>query len=66
MKDLAVLKNVAWILLLLGGINLGILGLIDIDLIIAVFGRMLGRLFFIIIGISAGYLIYLRFKKTPV
>lgn len=49
---------IALICLLVGGVDLGILGLINVDLITAIFGNLLGRLIFIVIGVAAGYKIY--------
>lgn len=50
---------ICFLLLLVGGINLGIEGIIGVDLIHAIFGNLLSRLIFLAIGGAAGYLIYL-------
>lgn len=59
---------IALILLLVGGINLGIYGIINVDIITSVLGHILGRLVDIVIGVAAGYKIYLlymgKMKKT--
>lgn len=49
---------IALILLLIGGVDLGILGLINVDIITTIFHNFLGRIFFILIGVAAGYKIY--------
>ena len=68
MKDLDLYSFISLILVLVGGINLGLLGLFDVNLIMAILGVMLGRLLFIIIGAAAGYLGYMlyidRMKKV--
>ena len=62
-------RFIAQILVLIGGINWGLVGLFDVNLISAIFGVLLSRLLFIIVGVAAGYLIYLLYqeqmKKTP-
>jgi uncharacterized protein len=51
-------SNVAAVLLLVGGINLGLIGLFQIDLITSILGDALGRILFVIIGISAIFRIF--------
>jgi uncharacterized protein len=70
MKELPMTKNldmwgwVAFILVLVGGINWGLVGLIDVNIISAILGAgFLGRLVYILVGVGAGYLIYLAFIK---
>ena len=69
MKELNIYGWVALILVLVGGINLGLEGLFNINIIGAIFGNMLGRLIFIVFGAAAGYLCYLlyleKMKKQP-
>jgi uncharacterized membrane protein YuzA (DUF378 family) len=68
MKDLTWLLWTARILLLIGGFNWGFVGLFNIDIISGIFGLILARLIFILIGVAAGYLCYLiyleKMKKT--
>ncbi|MES2216893.1 MAG: DUF378 domain-containing protein [Pseudomonadota bacterium] len=62
--DSNILKAVAFIILLVGGINSGLMGLFDFNLL-HLFGTFLYRIILIFVGASAGYLIYMRFvKKT--
>ena len=69
MKDLNLYGWIALVLVLIGGINWLLVGLVRVDLVTAILGMMLGRLIFIIVGVAALYLCYLiyleRFKKTP-
>lgn len=67
MKDIGILHWVSWILVLAGGINWGLFGLFKLDLIGAILGTgFIGRIVFILIGLAAGYLIYMHFtKKNP-
>jgi len=63
MKNLNTLGWVAIILLLVGGINLGLMGLINVDIIGAILGNLLSRLIFILIGAAAVYYIYFYIYK---
>jgi len=63
MKDLDLYGLIALVLVLVGGINWGLFGLFNVNLISAILGNMLGRLVFIIVGVAAGYLIYLWYKE---
>jgi uncharacterized protein len=68
MKGMTFYESIAFIAVLVGGINWGLIGLFKLDLIQAIFGTgLLYRLIFILIGIAAGYLIYSLFiaKKIP-
>lgn len=67
MKDLGLLGWIAFIFVLVGGIDSGLYGMLSFHLLEVILGtKFLGRLAFILIGISAVYLIYLttRKKKT--
>jgi uncharacterized protein len=59
MKDLTLLGLVAVIILIIGGINWGLVGLFNVNLVQSIFGNMLSRLIYIIVGVAAGYMIYL-------
>jgi uncharacterized membrane protein YuzA (DUF378 family) len=62
--SMSFLKGAAFIMLLVGGINSGFIGLFNVN-ILGMFG-ILYRPILILIGASAGYLIYLRFVKKEV
>lgn len=68
MKDMDMLSLVAYILVLIGGINWGLLGITNVNFLEAILGSLLGRLLFIAVGVSAGYLCYqmylAKFKKA--
>ncbi|EKD70920.1 MAG: hypothetical protein ACD_46C00328G0004 [uncultured bacterium] len=68
MKELTLYGWVALIIVLVGGINWGLVGLFNMNIVSAIFGDMLGRLLFIVVGVAAGYLCYLiyldKFKKS--
>ena len=68
MKDLDLYSWIALTLVIIGGINWGLEGLFNVNLVSAIFGDLLGRLIFIIVGAGAGYLCYLiyllKFKKV--
>lgn len=64
MLNVSALKWIAWVLVMIGGINWGLVGLFNINIVTAVLGMgLLSRLVFILVGISAGYLIYLAIQK---
>ena len=67
MKDLNLYGQISLIILIIGGINWGLVGLFNVNLISGIFGMLLGRLIFIIVGAAAGYFCYLiyleKFKK---
>ena len=54
MKNLHML---AYLLLIIGGLNWGLVGLFDLDLVTALFGTwpMLVRLVYVLVGLSAVY-----------
>ena len=56
---------VAWVLLIVGGLNWGLVGALDIDLVSTIFGAgsVLTRIVFILVGLSAIYGIFKCFNK---
>jgi len=62
-KNMEMWKLVALILLIIGGLNWGFVGLLGLNLIAAIFGNLLARLIEILVGVAAGYMIYLWVKK---
>ncbi len=70
MKDLHLYDLIALIIVLIGGINWGLIGLINLNIITAIFGfGMFSRLIFIIVGVAAVYLAYelyvAKYKQPP-
>jgi uncharacterized protein len=63
MRDLSIYGFIALILVIIGGINWLLVGLFDINIVTAIFGSMLGRLIFIIVGAAALYLCYLIYVE---
>lgn len=59
MFKLGKIEWVCFILLLIGGINYGIIGVVGLDLIRAIFGHILGSLIAIVICLAAVYMIYM-------
>jgi len=57
MPKLNSLQWIALILLIVGGLNWGLVGLFDFDLVAAIFGMMSGlsRIVYILVGLSAIY-----------
>ena len=66
MKNLDVLDWIALVLLVIGGINWGMIGAFDIDLVGSLFGvmTMLSRVVYGLVGLSALYSIYTLSTKT--
>lgn len=66
MKELNLYGWIALIIVIVGGINWGLVGLFNLNIITAIFGLgFLSRLIFIIVGVAAGYLCYLIYlEKT--
>jgi hypothetical protein len=56
---------IAFVLLVVGGINWGLIGIFEFDLIEAIFGELLimSEVIYALIGISALYQIYSVLKK---
>ncbi len=59
------LKIVALILVIIGGLNWGLVGLLDFDLVAAIFGAMsaISRVVYILVGLSAVYLAVVSLMK---
>lgn len=60
---------IAIIIVIIGGINWGLIGLFNANIVAAIFGVVLSRIIYIIVGIAAGYLcyqLYLARKATTV
>lgn len=64
MKNLG-LEFIAYIIVLAGGINWGLVAISSKLNIVSIFlgDGILARLIYLIVGVSAGYLIYLKFQK---
>lgn len=63
MKELDLYGWIALVLVLIGGINWGLVGLFNTNIITAILGGILGRIVFIIVGVAAGYLCYLIYAE---
>ena len=52
-----VINSVTLLLLIVGGLNWGLVGLLDFDLVAALFGEMstLSRIVYVLVGLSALY-----------
>ena len=60
------LNYIADILVIVGGLNWGLVGLFDYDLVAAIFGDMtsISRVVYVLVGVSAVYAIFLFPKLT--
>ena len=68
-KDLGAYRPIAFIALVVGGLNLGLMGILGVSLIGTIFGALLGRLLYLVVGVAAGYECYMfymeNFAKKP-
>jgi uncharacterized membrane protein YuzA (DUF378 family) len=63
MKDIRHLAWIALIIVIVGAVNWGLIGLFNLNLVGALLGHVLARLVYIVVGVAAGYLIYLKVVK---
>ncbi len=67
MMNSAILKWIAWVLVMIGGINWGLYGLFRLNLIQSLIGMgFLERIIFILIGVAAGFLIYRAYVQKKI
>lgn len=66
MKNLNAFDWVALLLLVVGGVNWGMISMFDVDLVSSVFGdmTMLTRVVYGLVGLSALYTVYILSVKT--
>jgi hypothetical protein len=59
-KNLMLLDWVALILVIVGGLNWGLVGIFGFDLVASIFGAMsmLSQIIYVLVGISALYLVF--------
>jgi uncharacterized membrane protein YuzA (DUF378 family) len=60
-----ILETIALILVVIGGLNWGLVGLFNFDLVATIFGAMsiISRIVYILVGLSAIYLAVASFMK---
>jgi len=59
------LSYISWILVIIGGINWLLIGLINLNVVSMIFGdSIIARLIYILVGLGACYLIYEKFQKS--
>ncbi len=65
MKDAGLVTLVSFILVIIGGLNWLLVGLFRLDIVAMILGEnsLLSRLIYIIIGLAAVYLIYMKVTK---
>ena len=63
--NMKTLKTIAWILVIIGGLNWGLVGLMEYDLVAAIFGSMsaITKIVYDLVGLSALYLLLMKPKK---
>jgi uncharacterized membrane protein YuzA (DUF378 family) len=63
------LHIVAFVLVIVGGINWGLFGLFDLDLVDSIFGGwspLLANIIYVLIGVSAVYLLFVHKSECKV
>jgi uncharacterized membrane protein YuzA (DUF378 family) len=67
MKLQSLIDWIARILVLMGGLNWGLVGLLDFDLVASIFGKksFLSRTIYSIVGLAALHTIYLATGEIP-
>jgi len=64
MNKLNTLEVIALILVIIGGLNWGLVGLVDFDLVAAIFGAMsvISRIVYVLVALSAIYIAAISMK----
>jgi uncharacterized protein len=57
------ISYVAYILILVGAINWGLIGLFGLDIVTTIFGALIARIIYVIVGLAAVYKIFVDFSK---
>ena len=68
LKEMDFYNQIAFLVVLVGGVCWGLVGLFDIDLVRAILGNFIGRIIYIVVGAAACWLvykIYLEKMKKP-
>jgi uncharacterized protein len=65
MAEKSVIDWIALVLVIVGGLNWGLVGLLNFNLVSAIFGSVawLMNLVYILVGVAAAYMIYYLTKK---
>jgi uncharacterized membrane protein YuzA (DUF378 family) len=58
LKGMDIYSQIAVVLVLIGGICWGLVGLFDLHIVTGIFGNILGRIIYILVGVAAGWLCY--------
>lgn len=64
-KKMSALDWVAMILLVVGGLNWGLVGFFEYDLVASIFGdfSIVSRIIYVLVGLSALYMLIMAFMK---
>jgi uncharacterized membrane protein YuzA (DUF378 family) len=65
MKHYPTINLISSILLVIGGLNWGLVGLFEFDLIGSILHELLGRVVFVLIGLAAVWRVFLWLKQRP-
>ena len=61
---MSILDWIAFVLVIVGGLNWGLVGLFSFDLVAAIFGGMsiISRIVYVLVGLAALYMIFFKSK----
>jgi len=57
-REMDLYSQIAFALVLIGGICWGLAGLFNFELVTGIFGNLIGRIIYVVIGVAAGWLCY--------
>jgi len=57
-KEMSTVSWIAFILLVIGGLNWALVGLFNFNLVMTIFSDLLSRIIYVLVGISAIYMIF--------
>ena len=65
MKQMSILGWIAFVLVIIGSLNWGLVGAFDFDLVATIFGPMsvISRIVYVLVGLGALYMIVSAFSK---
>ena len=63
---MSALKTIALILVIIGGLNWGLIGLLELNIVTIIFGEMslLSRIIYGLVGLAAAYMAFTSFTET--
>ena len=62
---MAIVRLIAWVLVIIGALNWGLVGAVNMDLVATLLGKnsVLSRIVYVLVGLAALYLVALKLMK---